>query len=326
MSTSARSTPSSAPERIVVIYGGDSREAEVSKMTANGVANAIRASFPEVEMVAMDAKLIHALQRLEPDVIYPAVHGSPGEDGTLQGLLEMLGMAYVGSGVVASACGMDKLLAKRVFRAIGLTVPDDVAILDPSDTRRAAQEALDQLGHEVAVKPATQGSALGVTLVRGNEDVQGAIDRAFEFDDRVLIERFVHGREITASVLDLYGEKPASLPVIEIVTPKGTWYDYQHRYTPGLSEHIVPAQLPKSVLAEIERVACEAHAILGCRELSRADFIVDSDNRVYLLEVNTLPGMTPTSLYPDAASAAGLSFEELMRRLVTSAWQRAHAA
>ncbi|MEJ2132191.1 MAG: D-alanine--D-alanine ligase, partial [Gammaproteobacteria bacterium] len=125
-----------------------------------------------------------------------------------------------------------------------------------------------------------------------------------------------------AGVLHLQGEKPRSLPVIEIVTPKGTWYDYEHRYTPGLSEHIVPARLPEDVLDEIGRIACEAHAIQGCKELSRADFVVDADDRCYLLEVNTLPGMTPTSLYPDAARAAGLSFEELMRLLVTSAWQR----
>lgn len=313
---------SDGPHRIAVIYGGDSREAAVSEMTARGVADAIRASFTEVELVALDAKLIPRLQRLRPDVIYPAAHGSPGEDGTLQGLLEMLGIAYVGSGVVASACGMDKLLAKRVFRATGLPVADDLALLDPGDTRAAAQDVLEQLGHEVAVKPASQGSALGVTLVRGNEDVQAAIERAFEFDTRVLVERFVHGREITAGVLHLHGETPRALPVIEIVTPEGTWYDYEHRYTPGLSEHLVPARLPTQALEEIARVACAAHQILGCRELSRADFVVDADNQPYLLEVNTLPGMTPTSLYPDAARAAGLSFEELMRLLVESAWRR----
>ena len=316
---------SDTPQRIAVIYGGDSREAEVSKMTANGVAEAIRASFPEVEMLAMDATLVGELRRLRPDVVYPAVHGSPGEDGTLQGLLEMLGITYVGSGVVASACGMDKLLAKRVFRASGFRVADDMALVDSDDTRRAAQSVLDELGHEVAIKPAVQGSALGVTLVLGNEDVQAAIDRAFEFDDRVLAERFVHGREITAGVLHLHGEKPRSLPVIEIVTPVGTWYDYEHRYTPGLSEHLVPVALPDPVLEEIGRIACEAHSILGCRDLSRADFVVDADDRPYLLEVNTLPGMTPTSLYPDAARAAGLSFAELMRLLVDSAWRRARS-
>lgn len=312
-----------ALEKVAVIAGGPSREASVSRSSAAEVVNALRGERNEVTLLELDATLTERLVALQPDVVFPVLHGPPGEDGTVQGYLEILGLPYVGSGVHASATAMDKSLAKAVFARAGLPVCDDLVFAAGTPPRDAARRIESRFGDRVVVKPLSQGSAIGVTPVMNGGDLEGPLALAFQMGGGVLVEPFVLGMETTVGVLDLEGSRPRAFPPIEIRTPAGTWYDFQHRYTAGESEHIVPARVPAEVAARLEAIAIEAHRSLGCRDLSRADFIVKDDGEIVLLEVNTLPGMTPTSLYPDGARAIGIGFADLMRQLVASARRRA---
>ena len=213
---------------------------------------------------------------------------------------------------------MDKALAKHIFRAEGLPVAPDVLI---ANGRHAVAEIRQTLGDSVVVKPARQGSAIGVTFCGAADDLDEALRTAAKFDDLVLVERRVTGKEITVAILE-DENGPRALDVVEIVTPEGTWYDFHHRYTEGEAEHVLPAPLPPDVYRLTQDIALRAHVALGCRDLSRADFVVSDDAGPILLEVNTLPGMTPTSLFPDAALAAGLDFQALVAHLVERAWSR----
>ncbi|TVS18157.1 MAG: D-alanine--D-alanine ligase [Gammaproteobacteria bacterium] len=311
--------------RVAVLQGGPSAEAAVSRVSAGGVVTALSDRVAAVQCIELDAGIVDALRSFRPDVVFPALHGPPGEDGTVQGMLEMLGYPYVGSGVRASACAMDKLVSKQIFRAAGLPLARDVVVRADDGFAAALGRIHDDLGERVVVKPVRQGSALGVTLVDNVQQLTGALERALELDDVVLVEERVDGREITVGVLDIVAADGSVSsrphPVIEILTPAGTWYDYQHRYTPGHSEHVVPAEMVPDVAADLQQVAMTAHAWLGCRDLSRADFVVAKD-RFVLLEVNNLPGMTPTSLYPDGALYLGYDFPGLMELLVRNALRR----
>lgn len=311
--------------RVAVLQGGPAAEAAVSRVSAAGVAAALRQRCAEVTCIELDDGLVDALRAFAPDVVFPALHGPPGEDGTVQGLLECLGYPYVGSGVRASACAMDKLVSKQIFRAAGLPLARDVVVRAGDDFTAAVARILDALGERVVVKPARQGSALGVTLVDDTAQLSEALKLALALDDVVLVEERIDGREITVGVLDVL-EAAGSVtrlahPVIEILTPVGSWYDYAHRYTPGQSDHRVPAEVAEEVGRALQNVAVMAHDWLGCRDLSRADFVLAED-RFVLLEVNNLPGMTPTSLYPDGARALGHDFESLTALLVRNALRR----
>ena len=306
--------------KIAVLAGGNSREAEVSRSSAAGIAAALGARGHEARIIELDDGVVDALRAAAPDAVFPMLHGPPGEDGTVQGLLAMLRLPFVGSGVHGSAVAMDKHVAKQLFRAEGLPVADDLLIAPGSDAGDAARRVREQLGERVAVKPLRQGSALGVTLLERGGDLTAALRDALDFGDGVLVERFHAGREITVGVLDEHGAQPVALPVIEITVAAGEWYDYRNRYTAGRSEHIVPAPLAAEILDALQDMALRAHRCLGLRDLSRADFIVGDDIR--LLEVNALPGMTPTSLYPDACRAIGVDFAELADRLARSARRR----
>lgn len=306
---------------IAVICGGSSAEAEVSRVSAAGVSKALQANFKRVHTVNLDKQLATVLLELKPDVVFPILHGPPGEDGTVQGFLEILEIPYVGSDVQASANTMDKVISKQIFRRVGLPLIDDLVLLKSDGVAEGVKQIINNLGAYVVVKPARQGSALGVHIIDNSNQLHGAVTDAFEFDAQVLVEQRIDGKEITCGVL----ERDAAIeafPVIEIVTPEGSWYDYEHRYTKGFSEHIMPAELPEAQTKRIQQIAIAAHQALGCRDLSRADFIVASDSEEYLLEVNNLPGMTPTSLYPDGAQGVGLNFEELVAVLVRNALAR----
>ena len=314
----------SARRRIAVLYGGASNEAAVSEVSARGVAEALASQGHEVHSIPADRDLARRLGELSPDVVFPALHGPPGEDGTVQGLLEMLEIPYVGSGVEASAFAMNKIIAKHAFRMAGLPVAEEVIVrAGKQDVQQACAHIEATLGARVAVKPNRQGSALGVTLVRTAAELPAALTLALSYGGDVLIEEFITGREITVAVLDLCGASAYALPVIEIQTAKGAWYDYHNRYTAGAAVHLVPAPLPAAVSQRLMDIAVAAHLALGCRDLSRADFVLSEALAPVLLEVNTLPGMTPTSLYPDAANAVGISFPMLMQNLIESALQRA---
>jgi D-alanine-D-alanine ligase len=317
------SEASDSEPRVAVVCGGPAAEREVSLTSGREVANALRASFADVSVHEPDLHLAEELLRGSIDVVFPALHGPLGEDGSIQGMLEVAGVPYVGTGVAGSACAMDKVIAKRLFRDVGLPLAREVVV-----ERGAASEGVPRvrelLDGRVAVKPATQGSAVGVAFAESDDELATALEAAFAFDEKVLVEEFVVGSEITVGILE--GPEPFAFPVIDIRTPGDSWYDFEHRYTVGLSEHVIPAPLPPDVYSAVQDLAVRAHVTLGCRDLSRVDFVVEPGGRTVLLEVNTLPGMTPTSLYPDGAAAAGIPFEELVARLVRRALDRGRRA
>ena len=306
--------------RIAVINGGNSAEAEVSRVSARGVIGALRENYETVISIELDDGIAAALADCRPDVVFPVLHGPPGEDGTLQGFLEILGYRYVGSDVHSSAFAMDKIIAKEVFRGAGLPVAPQCVVTREEGEAAAVARIAATLGDYVVVKPACQGSAIGVTLIDNANQLHEGVSNAFRYDRRLLVEKRIDGREITVGVIDT-DEGTRAFPVIEITTPENSWYDFEHRYTQGWSEHIMPAPLPDAQTRQLQETAISAHRSLGCRDLSRADFVV-TDSDIYLLEVNTLPGMTPTSLYPDGARGFGLSFPELVEHLVERALKR----
>ena len=306
--------------RIAVISGGNSAEAEVSRSSARGVSATLRENYKSVFEIDLAPTMAGELADVEPDVVFPVLHGPPGEDGTIQGFLEMCGYAYVGSDVHGSAVAMDKVVAKSLFRIAGLPVIDQV-VLNRGNDLAVMIDSIDRtLGQYVVIKPARQGSAIGVSLVDNANEMHEAITKGFEFDEQLLVEKRIDGKEITVGVLDT-DDGTVPFPVIEIATPGDVFYDYEHRYTAGLSEHIMPARVAPEQLDELQRIAVTAHQCLGCRDLSRADFVVTADE-ICLLEVNTLPGMTPTSLYPDGANEYGLPFPALVSYLVERAAAR----
>jgi D-alanine-D-alanine ligase len=252
-----------------------------------------------------------------PDVVFLALHGRGGEDGTIQGLLDLLGIPYTGSGVLASALAMDKAMTKVVLGAAGIPTPGQIVV-----ERRCAPSAAEldarvraTFGYPVIVKPNAEGSTIGCSRVKESSELAAALEDALACDTRVLVEEYVTGVEITAGVLG--NEEPEVLPLVEIVTPDG-FYDYRAKYDTGGSKHIIPARISETAAARARDYALRSHTLLGCRGMSRTDFIVRDDVPV-VLEVNTIPGMTPTSLLPDAARAAGISFEALLDRLIASA-------
>lgn len=305
---------------VAVVCGGPSAEATVSRVSGRGVADALSTSYKNVLVLELEERIGENLRKAQADVVFPVLHGPPGEDGTFQGFLDILGLPYVGSGVLASACAMDKIVAKRIWRAEGIPVARDVIVYRREGTWQASRKVLAVLGPDVVVKPSCQGSALGVTLCEDGTDLEQALEQAFSYDERVLVEERITGREITAAILEQ--EETEVLPVIEIRTPPGSWYDYEHRYTPGFSEHIIPAPLPEAQYRRTAEIAKRAYESLGCRDLARVDFVVPEEGEPIVLEINTLPGMTPTSLYPDAARAAGLSFGALVVCLIERALSR----
>jgi D-alanine-D-alanine ligase len=219
---------------------------------------------------------------------------------------------------------MDKIVAKHLFRDAGLPVARDIIIQRAAGVVAGVERVVERLGVRVVVKPSRQGSALGVHFASERTEIEAALKGAFAYDEQVLVEECVEGREITVGILER--DEPEAFPVLQVRTPAGTWYDFEHRYTSGLSEHLVPAPLPDSQYDRTQTLAIRAHTALGCRDLSRVDFVVPDVGEPVILEINTLPGMTPTSLYPDAARAAGLSFDALVAFLVERARSRVPAA
>ena len=311
--------------KIAVVAGGPSSEAEVSRVSAAGVRAALVEGGHEATTFELDAALPEALRAHAADVVFPVCHGAVGEDGSLQGLLEVLGMPYVGSAVLASALAMDKTAARVHFAARGLPVAAGFSARSPSE----ASAVVAALGPRVVVKPAAGGSALGVTrlVLEGDlEPLQTALTLALGQGPVALVERFVLGDEVTCGVLET-GGIPEALPPTRITASNASFYDFQSRYAAGQSVHECPAPYPLALLAEIQRIAVAAHVALGCRDLSRVDFVVAPASRegageVTLLEVNTMPGFTRTSLYPEAAGVHGTSFVALCRQLVTNALDR----
>jgi D-alanine-D-alanine ligase len=310
----------STPHRIAVLLGGRSAEREVSLNTGAQVARALEERGHDVTQVDTGAAdFIDLLRAAKPDVVFICLHGRFGEDGTIQGLLELLDMPYVGSGVLASSLAMNKVMSKQVFAMAGLPAPDDVILrrgepVDEAEITRA-------LGPRTVVKPSGEGSSVGMTIVHDPSELAAAIEKGFAHDPVVLVERFEAGVEVTVGVIG--NRHPVALPTLEIV-PEHEFYDYESKYVPGMSKHIIPAGVSEEARATCQGLALAAHVALGCAGMSRSDTIVTPDGRVLLLETNTIPGMTATSLFPDAAAAAGIGFPDLCDRLVGLAlddWQ-----
>lgn len=314
--------------RVAVIAGGPSGEAAVSRVSSAAVRRALASAGHQAQVLELDDTLAGELRTGRFDVVFPATHGPLGEDGCLQGMLEVLGLPYVGSGVLASALAMSKPHAKVAFRAAGLPVAADATVVQGDDLEAAAARVRSEVGAALIVKPASGGSAIGVGRI-APEDPDAALAQALraalEVDSLVLVESFRPGLEVTCGVIDQADGSPRALPPTQILPRAAEWYDFESRYAAGGSEHLCPAPFEPGLLAWIQEVAARAHLALGARDLSRADFVVDparGREGVTLLEVNTLPGMTPTSLYPEAAAAAGIPFVDLCDRLVRGAHRR----
>ena len=293
-------------KRVGVLMGGTSNEREISLESGSAVhAALLRNGY---DAVAIDTRddLAAALAQTPIDVAFIALHGRLGEDGRVQGFLEVLGIPYTGSGVQASAVAMDKLLTKRLFRSHDLPTPNFWVVNSPEEVT----SLLHAFEQPLVVKPVYEGSTLGIAVVRSADQVEEALRSALTYGRRIFIEAFVAGREITCGVLN--GDP---LPLVEIRAPGG-FFDYQAKYQSDRTEYLVPAPLPEAVSRDIQRASAKAAAALGCRGGIRVDAMVDAADNYYLLEVNTVPGMTTHSLLPKAAAAIGIDFDDLVERLL----------
>ena len=298
--------------RVALLAGGTSGEREISLASGEGAKGALEeAGF---EVVWIDPAKKDDLKRLMDekfDVAFMCMHGKMGEDGTLQGMLEFLGIPYTCSHVQASAVAMDKAMSKVVYAADG--IPTAPSITLHAGEAYDVNEIIATIGMPCVVKPATEGSALGVEIIDDENKLKETIEKVFKLDNLIVIEKFIAGDEITVAVI---GNRDAvALPIIKIV-PQGEFYDFESKYAPGGSKHICPAPFEDDLAQKIKAYAVKAHNALGCSGVSRSDFIVDENGTPWILETNTIPGMTATSLLPDAAKAAGMTFPELCTALI----------
>ena len=293
--------------RVGVLYGGPSAERDVSLVSGKEVAGALRRrGYRAVSLIDVGADLAARLRQRRIDVVFNALHGKIGEDGCVQGLLEVLGVPYTGSGVTASALCMDKVFTKEVLARNRISTPPYQVVAGDGD-------ATSKLPLPVVVKPRAEGSSIGVAIVRRQRDVAPAVREACRWDRDALVEKYVPGKEITVGILN--GE---ALGVTEIRPVKG-FYDFKTKYTAGMAAHIFPAPLPAALYRKAMRLATRVCTALGCEGAPRVDFRVSPERRLYVLEVNTLPGMTPLSLLPEIAAGVGIGFEDLVERILDGA-------
>jgi len=311
--------------KVAVLKGGRSLERGVSLRSAARVQDALTRLGHEVVSIDVGSELVEELARERPEIAFVAMHGPGGEDGTVQELLEILGIAFTGPGVAACVRCIDKALAKHEFRAAGIPTPDWLAFNETAFRELGASDALDhleeRLGYPLVVKPSRGGSSLGVRFAASRAEVPEALVSAFSYDDRVVIERFVDGRELAVSVL---ADEP--LPIVEAIPVGGDRFDFEARYEIGRTNFVCPAELTEEEEAAVTSVALAAYEALGCTGFSRVDLILEEGGGPQVLEVNAIPGLTDTSLLPQAAEAAGMSFEELVDRILKLAAPTASTA
>ncbi|MDD2509774.1 MAG: D-alanine--D-alanine ligase [Syntrophomonas sp.] len=305
-------------KRVLVLMGGTSEEREVSLRSGKAVYEGLREAGYEVEALDFTPETMHRIKEISPDVVFITLHGRNGEDGTVQGYLELLGIPYTGSGVLASAVCMNKVMTKKLLGFEGLPNADFLVMKKRQFKKDLFDPALlvENFGLPLVVKPVTQGSSVGTSIVREANDILLALEMAFSLDEEILVEKFIAGAELTVTVLGK--ERLNVLPVIEIV-PRNEYYDYESKYMPGMSDHIIPARISEQEREKVEEISRKAYEAVGCRGYARVDLILDREGNPYILEINTLPGMTGTSLVPDAARAAGISFPELLELFVKMA-------
>ncbi len=319
----------SAGKRVAVLKGGRSLERAVSLRSGAQVQAGLQRLGHEVHAIDAGTGLAAELLELRPDAVFVALHGGEGEDGTIQSLLEALALPYTGSGPSACARCTDKMLAKHLMREAGIPTPDFRTLREHAIRDLGAGAALGaieaSLGFPMVVKPAHGGSAIGVKFASGEDDLPGAMVGAFSYDGTVLLERHVRGRDLAVSVLDTMqgDEPPHALPVVEAVPREEGFYDYESRYEIGRTTFVCPADLAAETTARAQQLAVDAYELLGCHGFARVDLMLEQDTgELWVLEINVVPGVTETSLLPQAAEAAGLHFDELAARMLASAFTR----
>jgi len=315
-----------AVKRVAVLKGGSSLERKVSLRSGAQAQEALARLGHEVVAIDAGPELVPQLHESRLDAAFIALHGSEGEDGTVQGLLEAIGIPYTGSGPSACMRATDKVLAKYLMREAGIPTPDFHFFREASFKDLGAAAALAdverRLGFPLVVKPAMQGSALGVKFARSSADLPGAIVGALSYGRKILIERYVKGRDLAVSVLDSQtpGEPPEALPVVEAIPREEEFYNYESRYEIGMTTFVCPAELGEEATLRAQQLALETYRLLGCRGVARVDLMLEEGSgELLVLETNVVPGLTETSLLPLAADAAGIGFEQLVERILASA-------
>ncbi len=305
-------------DKIVVVMGGTSTEAEVSRRTGTAILNALLSKGYHAEAMELDP--LHFAENIRKSgcrIVFNALHGKFGEDGLIQGTLDMLGIPYTGSGVLAAAVTMDKAASKRFFLAEGISTPRAHSYQQHELKGNLTEKIRSEFGFPMVVKAASQGSSIGVYIVETEEELEKALKEAFSYNDEIVVEEFIRGREITVAVWG-NGETQEAMPIIEITTLSGR-YDYQSKYTKGASSHLVPAPLSEEKTREVQELAVKTFAACRCCGVARVDMMLDEKETPYVIEVNSVPGMTETSLVPDAARAMGMEFPELCERILQMA-------
>lgn len=302
-------------KNIIVLAGWVSREREVSLRSGEKIYNALLKKGYKVTLV--DPMLDGWDKVLKGDIVFIALHGKPGEDGTVQGFLETFNIPYTGSGILASSLAMNKVASKRIFKSVGLLTPFFVSLDEFNSIDDFIEEALISPGIPLVVKPVSEGSSIGVTIVKEREKLGGVVrDTIKRFGD-IFVEEYIEGREITVGILEIDG-KPVALPILELA-PKNEFYDYEAKYTQGLTDFIIPARMNPEKYKLAQRMALRAHTALGCVGFSRVDLITDRNDNPYVLEVNTIPGMTDLSDLPAMAKAYEIEYEDLVELMLLSA-------
>ena len=309
--------------RVVVLRGGTSMERDVSFVTGRRVQHALERLGHEVHPLDIEDSTTEALMELAPEAAFVCLHGPGGEDGTVQALLETLGVPYTGSGPLSSIRCMDKDYAKRAARSSGIPTPPFRTFFRRAMNEMGAAAALDtaadSLGYPLVVKPAREGSSFGLSRVEGPEGLLDAVYEAFGYDAKILLERWVEGTEVSVPVLEPAGEKPSALGLVEIRPREGA-YNFEAKYTPGATDFAIPAEIPLEAAADLEKTALAVYRVLGCSGYARVDTIL-AEGTPWVIDVKTIPGFTETSTYPLAAEAAGVSFEKLVETMLDATLQ-----
>ncbi len=308
--------------RVVVIYGGMSSEREVSLRSGAAVAESLRrGGYRSVTLFDLTKNSVSSLLHTPMDVAFLALHGEGGEDGCIQGMLALAGIPYTGSSVQTSAVCMDKIRTKELLAYRGVSTPYFAVKMrdECADREAVAEELIGTVGLPMVLKSPCQGSSIGVVIAKERDEVTAAMDEVFRYGDRLLAEAFVQGTELTLPILG--NQELTVFPTVEI-TSEREFYDYRAKYTQGLCHHIIPARIPDEAERQVRQIGEQAYRILGCEGIARIDFIWNETQGPMLIEVNTLPGMTEMSLFPDSARFAGVSFEELTDRMIALALEK----
>lgn len=301
-------------DKIVVVYGGPSSEREVSLRTGTAIAEALTRAGYRVEKIDFEpVRFMEDMQKIQPQVVFNALHGHFGEDGAIQHMLEMLGIPYTGSGPIASAITMDKVIAKRLFAQATLPTSDFAVYMCEQPLAEIQADIQMKFSFPLVVKAPNQGSTIGIHIIHKETELEDALRDVFSYDRWALVEKFLEGDEFTVSVLN--GE---ALPVIQIVPHSGV-YDYASKYTVGATDYLVPAPIRTELQERMQELSVRAYRAMGCNGVARVDFMTDSAGEPYILEINTVPGMTETSLVPKAAAAVGKDFTALCENILSTA-------